>query len=91
MTSQPIRVGLIGAAPDRGWAASAHIPALRALPDYALAAVCTTRQESADATARNDDHGGNLRGRMQAFGAFAQVFAARWASIAHRTAQLFKR
>ncbi len=52
MTNPPIRVGLIGAAPDRGWAANAHIPALTALPDYALAAVCTTRQDSAEATAR---------------------------------------
>jgi predicted dehydrogenase len=52
MTSKPIGVGIIGAAPDRGWAANAHIPALRAMPDYSLAAVCTTRQESAEATAR---------------------------------------
>jgi predicted dehydrogenase len=51
MTSHPIRVGIVGAAPDRGWAASAHIPALRALPYYALTAVCTTRRESAEATA----------------------------------------
>src|ERR1700712_101516 len=48
----PIRVGLIGASPDRGWAFSAHIPALKALPDFELAAVCTTRQESADAVAQ---------------------------------------
>jgi predicted dehydrogenase len=47
-----IRVGAIGASPDRGWAASAHLPALQALPQFELAAVCTTRQESADATAR---------------------------------------
>ena len=52
MNVPPIRVGIIGAAPDRGWAASAHIPALKALPQYALVAVCTRRQESAEATAR---------------------------------------
>lgn len=52
MNTQPIRVGIIGAAPDRGWSASAHIPALKALPQYALVAVCTRRQESAEATAR---------------------------------------
>ena len=52
MSPKPIGVGIIGAAPDRGWAATAHIPALRALPDYLLAAVCTTRKESAEATAR---------------------------------------
>ncbi len=28
-----IRVGIIGANPDRGWAAQAHIPALKSLPD----------------------------------------------------------
>src|SRR5207247_10341095 len=28
-----IRVGIIGANPDRGWAAQAHIPALRSLAD----------------------------------------------------------
>ena len=52
MNTQPIRVGIIGAAPDRGWSAAAHIPALKALPQYALVAVCTRRQESAEATAR---------------------------------------
>ena len=51
MNTGKIRVGLIGASPDRGWAASAHIPALRALPQFELAAVCTTRLESAQATA----------------------------------------
>ena len=48
----PIRVGLIGASPDRGWAATAHIPALKALPDFELAAISTTKQESADAVAQ---------------------------------------
>jgi predicted dehydrogenase len=49
---RPIRVGLVGASPDRGWAATAHIPALKALPQFELAAVATTKQESADAVAR---------------------------------------
>ena len=52
MTTSTIRVGIIGASPDRGWAASAHLPALKVLPQFDLAAVCTTRQESADATAQ---------------------------------------
>lgn len=47
----PIRVGLIGAGPG-GWGALAHVPALRALPEYELVAVCTTRPESAEAAAR---------------------------------------
>ena len=45
-----IRVGIIGANPDRGWAAQAHIPALRSLSDdFEITALSTTRRESADA------------------------------------------
>lgn len=55
MNEAPIRVGIIGVAVDRGWAANAHLPALKALPQFALHAVCTTRQESADAVARAFD------------------------------------
>lgn len=47
-----IRVGIVGAAPERGWAARAHVPALRALPDYVITAVGTTREESAREAAR---------------------------------------
>ncbi|MFE2996424.1 Gfo/Idh/MocA family protein [Nocardia sp. NPDC059246] len=50
--SDRIRVGIIGANPDRGWATRAHIPALRALPDYELTAVGTSRRESAERAAR---------------------------------------
>lgn len=42
-------VGIIGANPERGWAARAHVPAIKASPDFALAAVATTRTESAEA------------------------------------------
>lgn len=48
-----IRVGLVGVAPDRGFTAQAHIPALQGLADFEIAAVCTTRQESAEAAARH--------------------------------------
>jgi predicted dehydrogenase len=45
-----IRVGIIGASPDRGWAAQAHTPALRSLSDdFEITALSTTRHESADA------------------------------------------
>src|SRR5437762_1263323 len=45
-----IRVGIIGANPDRGWAAQAHIPALQSLrDDFEITALATTRRESADA------------------------------------------
>ncbi|MFE2412697.1 Gfo/Idh/MocA family protein [Kitasatospora sp. NPDC059408] len=47
-----IRVGIIGANPDRGWAVRAHLPALRALPQYEITAVGTSRPESARAAAR---------------------------------------
>lgn len=47
-TQQPIRIGLIGANIHVGWSPRAHLPALAAHPDFDLAAVCTTRQESAD-------------------------------------------
>ncbi|MGE7439624.1 Gfo/Idh/MocA family protein [Kitasatospora sp. NPDC001175] len=52
MEAKRIRVGIIGASPDRGWAARAHIPALLALPDYELTAVGTSRPESARAAAQ---------------------------------------
>ena len=44
---KPIGVGIIGASPGTGWAAATHIPALRALPQYDLRAVATSRAESA--------------------------------------------
>src|SRR5712692_10179557 len=48
--SKRIRVGIIGANPDRGWAATAHIPALRSLSDdFEITALSTTRRESAAA------------------------------------------
>jgi len=51
--SSKIRVGIIGLSPQRGFASIAHVPALHALSDFDIAAVCTTRQESADAAARH--------------------------------------
>jgi len=53
MPSSKIRVGIVGLSPNRGFASIAHVPALRALPDFEIAAVCTTRQESAEATAKH--------------------------------------
>ncbi|MFF5494232.1 Gfo/Idh/MocA family protein [Streptomyces aquilus] len=45
--TEPIRVGVIGAGTERGWARTAHLPALAALPEYELTAVATTRAGSA--------------------------------------------
>src|SRR5438874_6061577 len=52
-TVRKIRVGLVRASASRGFASIAHIPALRALPQFEIAAVCTARQESAEAAARH--------------------------------------
>ncbi len=52
-TSSKICVGVIGASPNRGFASIAHIPALRALPEFEISAVCTTRQDLAEAAARH--------------------------------------
>lgn len=48
-----IRVGMVGITPDRGFSSIAHMPALLALPEFEVVAVCTTRQASADAAARH--------------------------------------
>jgi predicted dehydrogenase len=51
--SKRIRVGIIGANPDRGWAAQAHIPALKSLSDdFEIMALSTSRRESAAASKR---------------------------------------
>src|SRR5438876_5157978 len=42
-------VGIIGVSPVRGWAATAHIPALRALPTYEIRALSAHSAESARA------------------------------------------
>ncbi|MEU5418447.1 Gfo/Idh/MocA family protein [Streptomyces sp. NPDC020799] len=52
MERKSIRVGIIGASPERSWAARAHIPALTASPEYSITAVGTSRPESAHAAAR---------------------------------------
>ncbi|MBV8054666.1 MAG: Gfo/Idh/MocA family oxidoreductase, partial [Deltaproteobacteria bacterium] len=53
MAISKIRVGIIGANVHYGWGSSAHIPALKGLPDFEITAVCTSRQETADETARH--------------------------------------
>ena len=50
-----IRVGIVGATVTpggSGWGARAHVPALHALPDYELKAVCTAHEETAAASAK---------------------------------------
>jgi predicted dehydrogenase len=47
----PIRIGVIGASPSRGWGTAAHLPALQALEEFDVTAVATTRLSTARATA----------------------------------------
>ena len=52
--AEKMRVGIVGATVTpggSGWGANAHVPALRALPEYELKAVCTAHQETAQASA----------------------------------------
>ena len=49
-----IRVGIVGATVTQGgsgWGANAHVPALQALPNFELKAVCTAHAETAKASA----------------------------------------
>ena len=47
----PIRIGVIGASPARGWGTAAHLPALQALEEFEITAVATTKLTTARATA----------------------------------------
>jgi predicted dehydrogenase len=49
MPELTLGVGIIGVNPAWGWAATAHIPALRALPSYEVRALSATSAEAADA------------------------------------------
>jgi predicted dehydrogenase len=47
----PIGVGIIGLSAARGWAATAHLPALRSLPEYEVRAVSASTPAAAKAAA----------------------------------------
>jgi predicted dehydrogenase len=47
VTESTLGVGIIGVSPVRGWAATAHIPALHALPNYEIRALSARSAESA--------------------------------------------
>ena len=53
MAEDKIRIGIIGANANYGWSMRAHLPALLALPEYELAAVCTSRKETAEESAKH--------------------------------------
>src|SRR5437667_10792918 len=50
MPRSTLGVGIIGVNPAWGWAATAHIPALRALPNYEVRALSATSTEAARAS-----------------------------------------
>lgn len=53
--ADPIRVGIVGATVTpggSGWGANAHVPALNALSQYELKAVCTAHEDTAKASAQ---------------------------------------
>jgi predicted dehydrogenase len=50
--SARLRVGIIGANPDSGWASRSHLPAVQASTDVELVAVATTSSASAEKAAR---------------------------------------
>ena len=49
MPESALGVGIVGVSPVRGWAATAHIPALLALPDFEIRALSARSAESARA------------------------------------------
>ena len=49
MTGSRLGVGIIGVSPVRGWAATAHIPALLALPNFEIRALSAHSAEAARA------------------------------------------
>src|SRR6267143_2132955 len=52
MPDSILGVGIIGVSPVWGWAATAHIPALRALPNYEIRALSARSEESARVVGR---------------------------------------
>ena len=52
MLENKIRIGIIGANANYGWSMRAHLPALLALPEYELTAVCTSNSETAAESAK---------------------------------------
>jgi hypothetical protein len=75
-------VGIIGANPDSGWAAQAHIPALRSLSDdFEITALSTTRRESRAAASRS---GGNSASSLSSAGRAAKLYSGgscSWPSV----------
>jgi predicted dehydrogenase len=54
-SDQKIGVGIIGLSAKRGWAAIAHVPAIRLNPEFEIRALCATSPESATEAAEKFD------------------------------------
>ena len=52
MPEKKVRIGIIGANANYGWSMRAHLPALLALPEYELTAVCTSSAGTAVESAK---------------------------------------
>jgi predicted dehydrogenase len=68
VSAEPIGVGIVGLSASGGWAASAHLPALRSLDGYELRGVAASSPQSA--TAAGEQYGVPLR-----FGSAADLAA----------------
>jgi predicted dehydrogenase len=70
MPGQRFKVGIVGLQPGRSWAARAHVPALRGLPEtFEIAGVANSSRDSAEAAAA-------AAGLPRAFGDIAELVAA---------------
>src|SRR6476619_3118142 len=47
MTQKEIRVGIVGASPNKSWAVVSHVPAINDFPGLKLTAVATSNAQSA--------------------------------------------
>jgi predicted dehydrogenase len=52
MSSAPLRVGIVGANPERGWAKDAHVAALKVLPRFRIEGTSARTRETAEAAAK---------------------------------------
>lgn len=55
MNARPIRIGIIGVHPEKSWATTAHIPALRQLPQFQVSAISHHQRDTVKAAA--ETHG----------------------------------
>jgi predicted dehydrogenase len=52
VSNRPLRVGIVGASAERGWAKDAHLPALARLPQFTIGSVSAPTRARAEVAAR---------------------------------------